>query len=367
MTRLIQIIVYAFIVCGLAASGYAKQKRSFSPDWSLSVQLGGRYVNNVIRLSEADIDRFQHNAQPFETPIETYDDWKNELILRPKLRLRLPKRHRLISVYSFKAAQYASNNFLDYQTHTLNLYLRPISSRHRWLINLRAFTIPSYYLRNHYDRDTGVYHAARFQSWQYRAAPRFRFWKPLWIELRYGFETTYYNSKFTEYDGEMNSVGIGTEYRGLRPLTFTFRYQRNASDNIGHEQADEYASSPSEFLEKDAEYGDASFDEDEFYAKVSGRITSFASVPITGSLSGRLRRRVYTTDNSLDVDPFHRGRLDTRWKISPSVTATFNKKIALIISFSHEERKTLSDIARVEEIKNFRVREMSLMFEYRFN
>lgn len=349
---------------GVVLPEQAAARKSFFSNTSLSLQFGGSYVDNVIRLSETDIDRFQNDPQPFETPLKTYDDWKNELILKPTLRLRLPERHRLIAVYAFKMAEFANNPFLNYQTHTLNLYVRPLSLKRWWLVNFRVYTIPSYYLRSHYDRDTGAYHAARFQDWQYRIAPRVRFWEPLWIKFQAEFETLYYNAKFTEYDSDMISVGLGGDYDGLRPFTFSLMYLRNHADNIGHSSIDEANWNPLDPLSSDTEYGDATFDEDEFFIRGTGHLTYISSIPIRGDLTARLRRRIYTTDNSIDNDPFHRGRLDVRWEIAPSITAAVTPTVNVTLGASYEERTTTSDVARVEEIKDFRVREAYLTFEY---
>jgi len=367
MTRTLRVgFLIILIACGMTGPGQASARSIFLSDWSLSAQLGGRYVDNAIRLSEADIDRFQDGAEGFETPLDTYDDWKSELIVRPRVRLRLPRQHCLIGVYSFKAAEYTRNRFLNYQTHTLNLYLRPVSSRYRWLVNFRVFTIPSYFLRHHYDRDTRAYHAARFQDWQYRIAPRFRLGRSLLIELLGEFETTYYNSKFTEYDSEMFSLGVGAEYRRFHEFTFAFDYRRNRSDNVGHRQIGSLEWGAEDPLGEDTEYGDATFDEDEFGATVSRPVDLFAAIPIDISVQGRLRWRVYTTDNSLDEDPFHRGRLDKRWEITPSVTAGLTRRVDLALGYTHEERRTTSDVARVKDIKNFRVRELYIALEYDF-
>jgi hypothetical protein len=357
----------ALVVFLAAFPGYAREERRIlGVNWSLSTEFWSSYVDNAIRLSDADINRFQDGTQSFESPLQTYDDWKNELVIQPRLRFRLPQRQRLDIAYSFKAALFLRNDFLNYQTHTLNLYLRPMSSRYLWLLNFRIFTIPSYYLRQHYDRDTQAFHAARFQSWQYRFAPRFRFWKPLWIELRGEIETTYYNSKFTEYDSEMNSLGVRAEYRNPLPMSLALSYLRNRSENIGYEQTGASGWGLVDLPGIETEYGDASFDEDEFQAEVSGRIAVIASVPLNGSVDWQLRRRIYTTERSLDEDPFHRGRLDLRWKLAPSLTTALTPRVDLTLGFSYEERTTTSDISRVEEIKSFKVRQVFGAVEYRF-
>jgi hypothetical protein len=80
----------------------------------------------------------------------------------------------------------------------------------------------------------------------------------------------------------------------------------------------------------------------------------------------QLRRRIYTTERSLDEDPFHRGRLDLRWKLAPSLTTALTPRVDLTLGFSYEERTTTSDISRVEEIKSFKVRQVFGAVEYRF-
>jgi len=367
MTGLARYGFVALVVFLTAFPGYARrERRILGADWSLSAELWSSYVDNAIRLSDADIDRFQNGTQSFETPLETYDDWKNELVIQPRLKFRLPQRQRFDIAYSFKGALFLRNDFLNYQTHTLNFYLRPASSRYPWLLNFRVFTIPSYYLRHHYDHDTQAFHAARFQSWQYRFAPRFRFWMPLWIELRGEIETTYYNSKFTEYDSEMSSVGIRAEYRNPRPMSLALGYLRNRSENIGYQQTGAVEWGLVNLPGVETEYGDAAFDEDEFQAEVSGRIAVIASVPLNGSVDWQLRRRIYTTKRSIDEDPFHRGRLDMRWKLAPSLAMALTPRVDLTLGYSYEERTTTSDISRVEEIKSFQVRQIFGAIEYRF-
>ena len=359
-------LVALFVLLTTLSSHARQERRILGVDWSLSAELWSSYVDNVVRLSEADIDRFQHGDPSFETPLATYDDWKNELVLQPRLKFHLPQHQRLDIAYSFKAALFMRNDFLDYQSHTLNFYLRPVSSRYPWLLNFRVFTIPSYYLRRHYDRDTQTFHAARFQSWQYRFAPRFRFWMPLWIELRGEIETTYYNSKFTEYDSEMNSLGVRAEYRSPRPMSLALGYLRNRSENIGYQQTGASGWGLVDLPGIETEYGDASFDEDEFQAEVSGRIAVIASVPLNGGVDWQLRRRIYTTKRSIDEDPFHRGRLDLRWKLAPSLTTALTSRVNLTLGYSYEQRTTKSDIPRVEEIKSFQVRQVFGAVEYRF-
>jgi hypothetical protein len=359
----------ASIILCLTLPGYARRMggNALSAEWSLVVQLRSSYLDNILRLSHEDIERFQHDSQPFETPLETYDDWKNELTLQPRFSLNLPWRQRMMTIYSFKTAQHLRNAFLNYDSHTLNVYLRPASSKYPWLLNFRIATIPSYYLRVYYDRDTRGFQAARFQSWQYRVAPRFRFWKPLWIELRTEFETLYYNSAFTEYDNETISWGLGGEYNGLRPFTFEAYYLRNLSDNIGYRQSGALQAGLLDIPGLDTEYGDASYTEDEFQLEASGRIAYLRGIPLDGSVSSQIRRRVYRTNNAIELDPFHRGRLDWRWRIIPSVSVDFTERLTISVGYGFEKRTTISDVPRVEQVKDFEINQTFVTFEYRFN
>jgi hypothetical protein len=149
-------------------------------------------------------------------------------------------------------------------------------------------------------------------------------------------------------------------------MNFALGYLRNRSENIGYQQTGSGEWGLVSVPGIETEYGDGSFDEDEFQAEVSGPIAVIASIPLKGSVDGQLRRRIYTTKRSIEDDPFHRGRLDLRWKLTPSIEMALTSRVDLTFGYSYEQRKTTSDIPKVEEIKSFQVRQVFGAIAYRF-
>ena len=106
----------------------------------------------------------------YPTPLETLDDFENELQLHPDIRWRAPLATMVTADYRLKLVSRAKNSFTNYQTHTFSIGLRPRVAGYRWSARVRVLGIPSMYLRTYKDRDYNEYHAARFRNWDYEAS-----------------------------------------------------------------------------------------------------------------------------------------------------------------------------------------------------
>jgi hypothetical protein len=223
----------------------------------------------------------------------------------------------------------------------------------------------SFYLRVYRDRDYNEQHAARFANWDHQAQLDLRLRSDWWLEINGGLGTYYYNEKFTEYDSEYFEGGLGSRISLPGAVALNGSYIRRVSENVGKDQA--VGSSIGVVVDplvEDSEYGDGSFNEDDFTLRLRRPLSFIRFAVVDGSISYRHRRRVYTTDRSLDIDPFHRGRLDNRFEISPSIGIALNSVVDFGIYFVHEERDTKSDNPAVIRAKEFVHREFGLTFAY---
>ncbi len=364
---LLYALAFAVLICAVTANA---RKKTHLPawDWGLRVGVSGIYNDNVIRLSGPDQNAFRRYDPAFRTPLETIDDGETELSLAPSIQWRAPSNLMVNGTYRFKAVQRAKNDFTNYQTHSLTATVRPRERGYWWSAKAAVFTIPSFYLRVYRDRDFGTYDDARFESWEYSGEFALRPLESLWLAAQAGFGSSYYGKKFTEFDSESNEFGLEARYATPWRPTIVARYTRRVSENIGKDQA--FQSIPSfdtgNVLE-DNEYGDGDNNEDEFRLALRSPLRVSKNFVLDASLNSRLRRKIFTTDRSLDADPFHRGRLDNRWDVSPQLSWSITPSLDLDAQFTYEQRTTESDAAGVARVKDFVRHEYGLGLTYKIN
>lgn len=352
----------------VSAAEARKTTRLPALEWGMRVGVTGIYNDNVLRLSDPDQNAFRRRDPAFRTELQTIDDGETELTLTPSIQWRAPANMMMNGIYRFKSVQRVKNDFTNYQTHSLTASVRPRTKGYRWTAKVSAFTIPSFYLRVYRDRDFGTYEDARFKNWEYSGEFAVRPAASLWIAAQAGYGSVYYGEKFTEFDTE--SIEFGPEIRYATPWQpiLTLRYARRLNENVGKDQS--FSAVPSfesdEVLE-DNEYGDGDSHEDEFRAQIRTPLHIGSDVVLDAALSSRFRRRVYTTDRSLEIDPFHRGRLDNRWEITPTLSWAVNSALDLDAIFVYEQRVSRSDIEGVPRVKNFDRREFGLGLTYKIN
>ncbi len=348
------------------ASARKKKRRSLPTwEWKLDVSAAAIYNDNLLRLSERDLNSFQRDSEAFPVPLESSDDFENEISLQPQIYWRAPMTLMISGDYRLKATTRARNGFTDYQTHTFGATVRPRVAGYRWAARFRVFTIPSFYLRVYRDRDYSQYHTARFSNWDYQGSFRYRLTEPLWLEAQTAWGSYYYNRKFTEYDSEYRDYTIGASYALPWNMDIRGAYTRRLSENIGKDQPVPPTIIPGEdLLVEDTEYGDGDFNEDEWSASLGAVIPWIEFRRTKGTLSYRLRRRVYTTDRSQEQDPFHRGRLDKRSEVTTSLKMSVSRAFDVEAYFTYEERGTDSQYASVPQVKNFIRREFGLVLSY---
>ena len=76
---------------------------------------------------------------------------------------------------------------------------------------------------------------------------------------------------------------------------------------------------------------------------------------------------MFTTDRPLELDPFHRGRLDRRGVITTALQADLTRALAAETYFAYEARHTDSPSPSAVLAKNFIRREFGLTLSYQIH
>ena len=346
------------ICCCWVVTGFSAKKAAPRIPLHLDLSWSSGYDDNIFRLSQRDINRFESGTEGFPNPNSTWDDWRNDF----GITLTLPWKHangwetRLEG--SAKAALYATNHRKNYQRYAASLRQ---SFGKLWWIEGSFSVVPSYYLREYLDRDLGIRTGCDYDSRSYEAKVRYRSPWRTYLYPFYEFQTLYYNRYFTEFDAEWSTFGLAVDQIISRHWQVSGSYRFTDGKNVGG-GGPTAASLVDPF--NDTEYGDGDFRESEIRASLKYEPRKIYHRKWEFSLSGRMRLRDYTTNNSMEIDPFHADRKDTRWEISPRITVNLIQNLTGYVDFLYEQRTTDSPIGYVREFKDFVRRTYFIGLEY---
>jgi len=323
----------------------------------VKVAFSTSYDDNILKYSNNDLHRFETNTEAFPSEITTSDDWVNALGLRVYRDFDLGRRFRLRGYYSGKISLYAVNQIKNYQSHYFSARL---SYRSRGYLTLKYSYLPSYYLRIYKDRDWNAYHGAQFDLSRPAVSLRWRS-SIAEIEGELGREFVYYNEYFTEYDSRAYYWGLSALRRFVENLDVSLGYTFTSSDNIGFDQS---AGLPSQDPLTDTEYGDATYEEDEYTLRLSYLLPLESHWDWRIEFGYRHSDRFYQSQLPLAQDGFHTGREDHRNIFTPSLTISPLSTLDLELVFSYDQRRSDSPNASVPKIKNYDERTFEIGIVY---
>ncbi len=321
---------------------------NWKKDTGFSITYTSGYDSNILELSDDDIDRFENNELPGSTSPSTYDDLVQNF--GAKFKIYSPKyldfrRTRLF--YTFGYQSFAGNKYNDRVSHSLFL-MQDITRK----VDLVAsyFWIPQRYLRDYYDRDMGHIYPCEFTYHLYSAGLRFQVTKQIRLDGRYEGYQVYYNRYFTEYDSESNGFRVGLQVKVLPKLVFDGDVRYRWADNVGFDQNEIVANNASLL---DAEYGDGSYGEEWFEYGLSWETPELLNRTWDVQVTHRLRHRYYTSDMSLEDDPFHAGREHLQQRLFLDVNTSIVSGLSGGIALEYEWRRTDSPNDKVPVVKDF--------------
>jgi hypothetical protein len=213
--------------------------------WKLRTAFDGRYDDNILELSDFDIDRL-HNPHPNDATrnrfsIETEDDF----IAIPQVTptLFVDWLHGAPTTFSadLTAYQYTRNSIKDYQSYHLSIG----QALHRNRKYATTFTatggvIPSYYLRNLVDTDAAL--AANIPNLRSEATYRKESIEGridqvivpdrLRLMAAYGEESRNYNDDFNERDSEMPYAQVFLGWDPTKKETVRLRFGYRKEDLV---------------------------------------------------------------------------------------------------------------------------------------
>ena len=332
--------------------------------WRLVASISNTYDDNIFRYSSEDIDDFVHHRAEYRYQMETYDD----LIFSPSVKLYVSNqlsqhlRSQLRMRYSFNL--FARNREKNYQT--LSAYLKTTVCEKNYL-QLGYFHLPEFLIRPYWDqdvfsttaRDPDTYKRCTFSRNLYSVKLGRKIVKSVWAATFYKRDILYYNPHFTEYDTKINGFGCEILY------TVTPRFRIGLEYAFKNAKAKAY-DEPGETREL-SDDSDLSYDEDQFQGEIGLDLSQNISLPVHFSFQYRRQKRYFTTEKSLDQDPFHAGRADDIQRFVWIMNVDILRNVSLLGRYEFHRRDVSSkEQERITEVKNYERNRFSFGFEFRY-
>jgi hypothetical protein len=295
-------------------------------DARFSYGIGLGYDDNIFRYSPEDIDKFVNNedSRCFSNT-ESYDDLVTREQVTVELRKRLWMGEKTKLRVKYTRNQYSVNPIKNYQSVILNLRQDILKKN---FLQIGYLVLPRFYIRDYYDSDMKLYTRCDFLEHLIALKIGRRISRETSAAIIYKWEVLDYNSHFTEYDTRANLFGGSITQKFLKNGTVEVGYLYKDANAKGYDQDGETVLTSDE---SDISYGQHAGDVD-----VIWRIGKKTPLSVKGSY--RYEYRTYTTEKSVEDDPFHFGRKDTKQTIRGSLNLKMTSNLSANVSYTYKQR-----------------------------
>lgn len=336
------IIVIALLVHLVSMAASLQLESEFDLDLS--------YSNNILNLSEDDIDEFENNEKPDKYQIETLDDLITNFRYKLKAKNYWLGGHTQVLSISLDYDKYLENEMLDklalafgvnqYFSSKLNLEIKYSFS-------------PEIYLRQYKSVLDDEYHEFEYGRNGFQAILNWDLLKNLELSPRFDFTQLYYSEWFTEYDSNVLTFSLSADYKLSQRISTEFRFARR----ISNADAEDAFSNP----ENISVLKDASYDANIFSCKISVKKLPLKS---TLNLGYTHYQKFYSSDN--DDDDYHIDRDDYQHTVNANIFMPLTKELKLKLHTDFTSRTTDSPYDYVTLDKEFDSWKMGITVSYDF-
>lgn len=318
-------------------------------------ELETTYTNNVLKLSQHDLNRFDAgNDSKFK--LETADD----LIFSQRLEIGFKHYqfagHTQIDKIIFKFNKHLQNDFLD--DGYLGINIRQYLSR-KFNFQISYFYYPEIYVNRYKSvlENNGGYHDFTYSKNAYHAALNWKTHELVELTYRCGFSQLFYNKYFTEYDAENLENKLTAEIfpKGKIRAILAYEYTISAADG-----ADAFSDPSSIAVIKDASYEANGFS----LACVVPRLYSLGKYYLYFQAGMDYEERFFGNDD--ENDDYHYLREDYTFTTDASFSCKVAKKVGVKFSGKYQQRNTSSPFSNVKRDKSYDLLETGFRLSYEF-
>jgi hypothetical protein len=346
MKKIYNIILLSLIVISLSAKGV---------EFFADTELETTYTNNVLKLSQHDLDRFDAgNESKFK--LETSDD----LIFSQKLEIGLKHhflaRHTQINKIVFKFNKHVQNDFLN--DGYLGINIKQFLSK-KINFQLSYYYYPEIYVNRYKSvlENNGNYRDFTYSKNDYNASLNWKVLDLVELTYRFSFSQLFYNKYFTEYDTQNFDNKLTAEILPKGKIRAVLAYEYKISNADGKDAFDDPTAV--EVIK------DASYDANRYsLGCVIPKLYKLGKHYLYFQVGMDYEERYFQNDN--ENDDYHYKRDDFTFSVDSSVSYKVTKKVGLKLAGNYEERNTHSPFSSVKRDKSYDLFEVGLRVSYEF-
>jgi hypothetical protein len=305
------------------------------------IELENYYDNNILRLSETDLDLFEAGSEAEKFEAQSSDDLVTAALLDLGIKHYFAGGHTQINRVVLKYNKYWNNSFKDngYIRFSLQQYL---SREFNFQLNYYYYPeIYSNYYRSEIDDE---YHSYTYAKNVYNARLDWDAFKFLSFTYWLEFSQNYFNKYFTEYDSDNIENRLDLRFKLLPNLISTFSYAFKVSQADADKAYDDISGS--------IQFKDASYEANLFFVQFEiPRIFPLNREYVKFAL--RTAFEGYYFQSNITGDDYHLQRDDNYFRVHAALNLPVQKNMDLELFLKRDERRTDSPYNFVEEDKNF--------------
>lgn len=339
----ISLILTTIIFFLSSGTGFGQEKsKKKDKFFDVKIGLATFYDDNILKYSQKYLDRFMNGEDEGRFHIETYDD----VILKPSLQIgaayEIFKKQKSRINFSYNYNYYVVNDIKNWQFISLAFqqsFLKKASFR------IAYSYVPEFYVRHFRDEDLVNYYKKvnngfgyvpetfvpfSFSKDNYSIWIQNTFFKNTRIRLSLDYGRYYHNVHYTEYDCKNLTYGFLINQPITKKIRLEAGYEFTTSDAKGYDLTDDKGNYQPNETKANSDDADADNEADGFFMSCSWQIPDVLKHKHSLEAGMAYDKRYYTTDNYVEEDPEHAGRVDNN--LSYNFTYNFQLSKAFDLS-----------------------------------
>lgn len=306
----------------------------------VSVSIGANYSDNVFRLSDYDLQRFEDRHPNLE-----YARTTDDLSIKTKVDMAYAFRYKWYKIEPSITASF-SQNVSNTEKWRKDVLARLAVVRYYWDAKLLYGYYPNIYVRDYVDTDgSGKLEQFSYERNLYRADLNVRPLKKTTLKANFRYEELFYNSYWTEYDGDAKTMGLSLR-QNFPVFVLDAMYEYRIFDNW-----DKYP--------EDSSY-ESNIYSGTLRLKDSPLNSSKKDSPQwSPSLSLSFEERFYG-----GTDPKNARRIDKIYTTKAGLRFKISKQLNFTLDYSHYLRNIDSPNASVRRLKPYSENQIEAMIKY---
>jgi len=294
-------------------------------NFSGSAWVGIRFDSNICSLSDYDLNRFETGEKEFL--LSTSDDAITRIGGSIRYYTRLGK-FRLYANTSLWSGIYLKNSAINYLSASgyFRIRLKGTSAQ------ISIGGTPRYRSRAYIDDDSVSTQWSEYKSFWSSCEISQNVISQFHVSAKYKKSFYQYCDYFPEYDSDRDEFEFAISKSGRTSIELGYRFTN--SDARGYDHAGE--------MKEESDESDISYEQD--LANITlNHDFELMNLECTPEISGQFYRRLYTSIKPYWIDPYHLGRTEMVWQITPSARVGFGSKMWTKLECSFRYRRAESD------------------------